>query len=36
MKHGLNLLCGYLLICFSFIACDLDYAPENTLVDEKV
>lgn len=31
---GLATLC--LGVCLGLVACDLDYAPENTLVDEKV
>ncbi len=36
MKHNYKYLVFGAMLAFSFASCDLDYEPENTLVDEKV
>ncbi len=36
MKHNYKYLVLGALLAFSFTSCNLDYEPENTLVDEKV
>lgn len=36
MKIKINVISSFLVLLLGLTSCNLDYAPENTLVDEKV